>query len=509
MKNVFSWTLALCLMFGSGSLLALTAHPYASSAVLEKDTAMANGKDEVILQVLLMDEDFGPIAHQTVYCATTQEQDDIVIGPNVEGHIQVRIRSSLPGSRKLAISLESKEAAVAFLEGEKASAAQIIPIDRLTILGTVHFIAGDLTAENSYLEFTKTTEEILNEQGANPLQGKIILRTEFNHPVTDQLVLFESNLPGVTITPASLITDHNGTGSFQVTSSTVGEAKIYARIQEMRLEHSVFFEPPGSSDDGNVGLGDEEGADFIDVKQSRVLFRSYWGLTGEEGIFISGIILNHQGEPVEGEAQLYAFSTFGEIDRALSIPTQQDGSFSFRLRSATPGQGTIVIGLAKPDVLERHLKEPSETNESLILTQQGIAFFEHSPLAYLWCSIGHEKAVDSNQPILLEVAPFLHQNRTMMALRPLANMLGAQLLWQEADREVIMVYEEVRLKMGVGVPILEKETPEGTTKIALDTAPLIRNGRTVFPLRHIGEAFGLKVNYDAKDRSITVVKEMG
>lgn len=498
--------MVLGLLLSSGTLLGMTAHPYASTATLQKETALADGEDEVILEVLLMDENFLPVTNQNVYCVTEQEEDQVQVGPNEEGRLQIRIRSNLPGSRKVAISLESDEAALAFLEGEEASVAKIIPFDRLDIYATVHFVAGTLMAERSFFEFEKTTVEVSTENDENPLQGKIYLKTEFNQPVTDQLVLLESSLPGVTLSPASLITDQNGAGYFQLTGTIVGEGKIIARTQGMSLEQTVFFVPQGTLDQNDEDPEEEDGLGLIDVEQSRILFRSYWGLTGEEGIFVSGTALNHEGEPVEGADQLYAYSTFGKIVQTLPIATQRDGSFSFRLVSDLPGQGTLVIGRAKPDVLEESVLRPSDVGADYILAQQGIAFFEASPLAYLWCSIDNTEAVDSNHPKTLEVPPFLYQNRTMMAIRPVAEMMGAQLFWEEEERQVTMVYEDIQLRMKVDVPLLEKETSDGITKIPLDAAPFIREGRTVFPLRHIGEAFGLQVNYEEKDRSITLVK---
>ena len=67
---------------------------------------------------------------------------------------------------------------------------------------------------------------------------------------------------------------------------------------------------------------------------------------------------------------------------------------------------------------------------------------------------------------------------------------------------VTFVYAEqnIIIKLTVG----NKNGTINDKPVTLDVPPVIQNGRTLVPLRFIGEAFGAKVDWDDKTRSITL-----
>jgi len=98
----------------------------------------------------------------------------------------------------------------------------------------------------------------------------------------------------------------------------------------------------------------------------------------------------------------------------------------------------------------------------------------------------------------------------VVPLRFLAETFGAQVEWLQKEEEIQIRFKDMLihlwLKRSYGRSydaLIEKpnETPE---KITLDTPPCSMNGRTMVPLRFIGETFGAKVEWDATSQIIVL-----
>ncbi|WP_134700197.1 N-acetylmuramoyl-L-alanine amidase family protein [Ammoniphilus sp. YIM 78166] len=97
-----------------------------------------------------------------------------------------------------------------------------------------------------------------------------------------------------------------------------------------------------------------------------------------------------------------------------------------------------------------------------------------------------------------DVPPNLIQGRTLVPIRVVAEGLGAEVGWDERLRKVTIQSDSVTISMQIG---LKKATINGK-EIAMDVPPMIDRGRTLVPLRFVGESLGITVGWEQETRSV-------
>lgn len=101
----------------------------------------------------------------------------------------------------------------------------------------------------------------------------------------------------------------------------------------------------------------------------------------------------------------------------------------------------------------------------------------------------------------LAVAPFTKQGRTLVPLRFISNVLGADVKWNSANKSITIT--------GATTIVLTEGSKTVTVngvKSELDVEPVTVQGTTFVPLRFVNDKLGGKVNYDAAAGSITLSK---
>ena len=79
----------------------------------------------------------------------------------------------------------------------------------------------------------------------------------------------------------------------------------------------------------------------------------------------------------------------------------------------------------------------------------------------------------------------------MLPLRAVFESLGAPVEWQEESRTVLSEREDVKIRVTVGEDFLLKNDE----KVPLDVPAIIRDNRTLIPLRAVAESFGCDVKW--------------
>lgn len=103
-----------------------------------------------------------------------------------------------------------------------------------------------------------------------------------------------------------------------------------------------------------------------------------------------------------------------------------------------------------------------------------------------------------------EVAPFIKDGRTFVAVRPLAEAFGANIDWNAETQTVTLSRPDLTLKIMIGSNKIVKTANGITFSVNADVPAFITaEGRTVLPFRAIGEAFGVAVSYDAATQSVS------
>ena len=109
------------------------------------------------------------------------------------------------------------------------------------------------------------------------------------------------------------------------------------------------------------------------------------------------------------------------------------------------------------------------------------------------------------QKVDSDVPPYVDgNNRTMVPIRFVAESLGAEVKWlPNAQRVVVSIpYREIQLNIGQNFVLVNGEQQN------IDTVPVVKNGRTMVPLRFVSETLGAKVTWQ-KDTKIVEIQLLG
>ena len=137
----------------------------------------------------------------------------------------------------------------------------------------------------------------------------------------------------------------------------------------------------------------------------------------------------------------------------------------------------------------------------------------------IYLRIGSSNARVNDQWYLLDLAPFLYQQRTMVPLRFISESLKATVEWlpnPDVSGEGIIIINlpspGKRIKLHTRVPVvfieeINHDQEISVTSFMIDAEPFIvkPQNRTVVPLRFIAEAFGAQVTWNAEDQSVNVL----
>lgn len=97
--------------------------------------------------------------------------------------------------------------------------------------------------------------------------------------------------------------------------------------------------------------------------------------------------------------------------------------------------------------------------------------------------------------------PILKDNRTLVPFRAILEKAGAKVDWNQASKKVTATYNGKTIEMTIGNPVIKVDGKD----IKLDVAPMVKNGRTLIPLRGAFENFGFKVEYE-KDGDVHTIE---
>ncbi len=120
--------------------------------------------------------------------------------------------------------------------------------------------------------------------------------------------------------------------------------------------------------------------------------------------------------------------------------------------------------------------------------------------------IGATGFVQDGAAKVTDVAPFIKDSRTFVAVRPIADAFGAEIGWNEATQTVTLTRPDMTLTIVIGSNTITKVAGGVTTEVTADVPAFIVDGRTVLPFRAVGEAFGATVNYDATTQAVSFVQ---
>lgn len=118
--------------------------------------------------------------------------------------------------------------------------------------------------------------------------------------------------------------------------------------------------------------------------------------------------------------------------------------------------------------------------------------------------IGSGNVTSGNIQKVLDVPPFIENNRTMVPFRFIGEELGADIEWYPEERKVEYILDENVIELWIG----ENTARLNGEDVMLDEDPSIRpfikNSRTVVPIRFISEALGFEVTWNEETKEIII-----
>ncbi|WP_110932337.1 family 10 glycosylhydrolase [Paenibacillus bouchesdurhonensis] len=134
-------------------------------------------------------------------------------------------------------------------------------------------------------------------------------------------------------------------------------------------------------------------------------------------------------------------------------------------------------------------------------------------LLLIWPFSGHTNAAAA-RPIEIildgkvltsDAPPYIKpkNNVTMVPLRVISEGLGAQVDWLQSSKAVTIVKDGNSIVLRAGSTTAQVNN----TAVSLDVSVEINSGRTMVPLRFVGEQLGLQVDWSSASRTITLTSQ--
>ena len=103
--------------------------------------------------------------------------------------------------------------------------------------------------------------------------------------------------------------------------------------------------------------------------------------------------------------------------------------------------------------------------------------------------------IDGDTVSFIDAQPFVDENgRTQIPIRAVAESLGAKVDWDGTERMATITKNDKVITIAIDNTDLQV----GNKTITMDTTAQIINERTYIPIRFVGEALGMKINWESK-----------
>jgi len=188
---------------------------------------------------------------------------------------------------------------------------------------------------------------------------------------------------------------------------------------------------------------------------------------------------------------------YAEKDVELTGPltaeseTDEDGKVTFKIKPVSTGKITIKVETdVKDEYAEGEIKVSLDAAGAGVITMQ----------------LGNKTAVANGSMSTLDVAPFAENGRTLVPFRYIAEAIDAYVEFIAPNKVCYRLRVDENTVNEVWLTIGSTVASVNGVEQTLEVAPKIVDGRTVVPLRFVGEAFGFYVDYNFGTEVITLTK---
>lgn len=110
------------------------------------------------------------------------------------------------------------------------------------------------------------------------------------------------------------------------------------------------------------------------------------------------------------------------------------------------------------------------------------------------------KVIVNGKLIAFDQPPIIENGRTLVPLRSIFEAMGATVEWNQDTKTIVATRSGKKISLIVGN---STATIDGKT-LSLDVSPKMINGRTMVPVRFIGESFNAVVSWDNDNRTVNI-----
>lgn len=114
--------------------------------------------------------------------------------------------------------------------------------------------------------------------------------------------------------------------------------------------------------------------------------------------------------------------------------------------------------------------------------------------------IGKKNYYVNNREKEMDIAPMIKNGRTFLPIRYVSETLGAVVGWDDVEKKVTVRLNDTTIELWIGKDIARVNGEE----VPVDEAPFIHEGRTVLPLRFVGENLNMKVGWNDEEKEVTL-----
>lgn len=105
--------------------------------------------------------------------------------------------------------------------------------------------------------------------------------------------------------------------------------------------------------------------------------------------------------------------------------------------------------------------------------------------------------------------PFVDENgRTMIPVRFVTEELGADVTWDGNTRTVQISKNGVKVEITIGISDLKVIRNGRSEQVTMDTAAVLKDGRTYVPIRYVAEALGAYVDYSSTYKVVGIYDDV-
>lgn len=99
-------------------------------------------------------------------------------------------------------------------------------------------------------------------------------------------------------------------------------------------------------------------------------------------------------------------------------------------------------------------------------------------------------------------APIIKNSRVLVPIRVIAEQLGADVSYDSGEKRVNINKDEISMTLVIGGDTIWYSDKEKSGPVAIDVPAMIKNGRTMVPLRAVAELFDMNARWDERKRAV-------